>query len=190
MRKILSVLALLLAVAPACGEAEAEGGRNAKAQRFAGELEPLNGSEVRGTARLSLAGNHLTVDIEASGLLRNRIHGQHIHGLVVAAEEATCPRSIEDEDRDGDGLLELKEGMSAYGRSLWALEPFPTVGPSGRLDYDLTRTVDLEELKPLENRVLVLRGGSADRDEERRAEYLPDLPVACGELRPLEDEDE
>lgn len=181
-KKFLPLLALLLSLAPACGEAGAVGARGEGDQRFAVDLRPANGSQVEGTAGLSLAGNHLTVDIEASGLDPNRVHEQHLHGLVVAGEEAFCPRSTETEDRDGDGLVDLAEGMSAYGRSLRALEPFPTVGSSGRLDWRLTLTVDPEELQPLENRVLLLRGRSAGRDRQ----YLPDLPVACGDIRPLE----
>lgn len=182
--RTLALVALLVTVAPACGEAEAESGRE-EAQRFTVDLRPLNGSEASGRATLSMAGEHLTVDIAATDLERNRIHEQHIHGLVVADEDASCATSAEDDD--GDRFVGLREGMSAWGRSLRALEPFPTVGGSGRLDYELTLTVDPQELQPLENRVLLLRGRSADVNEEGGgAEYLPDLPVACGEIRPVE----
>ena len=178
MRRLLSALAVLLIVAPACGDAEAEGGGDESSQRFAVDLLPLNGSDAEGRGTLALAGNHLTVDIEASGLEPDQIHEQHLHGLVVAAQAARCP--TDSEDGDGDGLVGLGEARSAFGTSVRALEPFPTVGRGGRLDYELTFTVDREQLAPLENRVLVLRGASPAGET-----YRPDLPAACGRLRPV-----
>ena len=176
MRKLLSALAVLLVVAPACGDSEADGGGDETSQRFTVDIRPLNGSDAQGRGKLALAGNHLTVDIEASGLEPDQIHEQHLHGLVVAAQEATCPTDSEDDD--GDGLVELAEARSAFGTSVRALEPFPTVGGGGRVEYELTFTVDRDQLEPLENRVLVLRGAST-----AGAPYRPDLPVACGRLR-------
>lgn len=184
MRKLLSALAVLLVVAPACGYPESQSDLDETSRRFVIDLRPLNGSNVDGRGELSLAGNDLTVDVEAGGLESERIHEQHLHGLGVADQEATCP--MDSEDDDGDGLVELGEARSAFGSSIQALEPFPTVGDRGRLDYELTFTVDREQLEPLENRLLVLRGLSTGRRGTRAGEYLPNVPVACGEIRALE----
>lgn len=184
---MLSLLALLVVAAPACGDARVPGDRRDEARRFSVDLVPLNDSGVEGAARMSLAGEHLSVDVDARGLEPNRIHEQHVHGLAVPGENTTCPRP--GEDAGDDGVVDLREGGSAFGRSLRALEPFPTVGRGGRLDYRLTLTVAPDELEPLENRVLVLRGRSSARGGMGAAQYVPDLPVACGEIRSLAADD-
>ncbi|MBA3583464.1 MAG: hypothetical protein H0W36_02860 [Gemmatimonadetes bacterium] len=190
MRKLVTLLASLLALASACGESAGGGGGEPAArgggepQRFAADITPLNRSEVEGTLRMSLADNHLTVDIDARGLEPSTIHAQHIHGVLDGNREASCP--VPADDPNADGFVGLDEGKSAYGGDLLALEPFPTVGPSGRLDWNLTLDVDPDELRPLERRVLLLRGGLADLDAKGGADYVPDLPVACAVIRPLE----
>jgi len=159
------VVAAVAAVAvAACGEQPGA----TDADRYSAELRPLNGSGVQGRARLDREGEHLTVAIQAEGLTPDRIHQQSVHGFVGERRAAECP--VRESD---DGRL-----ASAYGPRLRALEPFPTVGSDGRLDYRLTFTVDPEQLEPLETRTLVLEGASTDG-----ATYRPDLPVACGRLR-------
>ncbi|MBA3422927.1 MAG: hypothetical protein H0U12_13755 [Thermoleophilaceae bacterium] len=132
---------------------------------------------------MSLAGNHLTVDLDARGLERRMIHAQQIHGLVAADQEASCPAFAD--DANGNGFVGLEEGKRVYGGALLALEPFPTVGRNGRLDWDLTLNVDPGELRSLERGVVLLRGGSVDLDGTGGAEYEPDIPVACGKIEPL-----
>lgn len=178
---VLAPLASLLALAAACGQEEAADRAEAP-RRYVADLEPLNGTNVDGSARMALSDDHLTVDIDARGLERS-IHAQHIHGVGGSAREAACP--VPADDTDADGFVGLEEGERAYGRDLLALEPFPTVGPSGRLDWDLTVDVDPRELGPLERRVLVLRGRSANLDGREGAEYVPDMPVACGRIEPV-----
>jgi len=179
--RLLPALTVLLMVAPACNDAGSETGGAATSQSFTVDLRPLNGSEAEGRGELSLDGNQLTVDIEATGLEPDRTHEQHLHGLAVAGQEATCPS--DSEDSDGDRLVDLGEARSAFGPSIRALEPFPTVGGGGRLDYELGFTIKRESLEPLENRVLVLRGLSSGRRGNSSRAYVPDLPVACGDIR-------
>lgn len=176
MRRLLTLLASLLILAPACGQEPAAGG-GGEAQRFAADLSPLNGSDVEGTARMTLAGNHLVVDIDARGLERHRIHPQHIRGVPEENGDPSCPTSADDLAGGDDGL---EEGEGADGGNLLALEPFPTVGRKGRLDWNVTMNVEPDELGPLERRVVVLRG------QRGGAEYDPDIPVACGVIRPVE----
>lgn len=177
--------ALLLVLASACGEEppppEPPAGGEAP-QRFVADLAPLNRSNVDGTARMTLDDNKLTVDLEAGGL-EPTIHEQHIHGDRRGEREASCPGR--DEDTDGDRFVDLGEGEATYGPGLFALEPFPTVNRSRRIDWDLTVNVDSAKLEPLERRVLLLRGRSADMDDKPGAEYVPDLPIACGSIEPL-----
>lgn len=183
MRRLVTLLASLLVLAPACGQEPAAGG-GGEAQRFAADLRPLNGSDVEGTARMTLAGNHFVVDIDARGLERNRIHAQHIHGVRDEARAPSCPTSAD--GLNGGGFVGPEQAERAYGGEVLALEPFPTVARNGRLDWEVTMNVAPDEVRPLERRVLVLRGGSANT-AGGGAEYEPDLPVACGEIRPLEE---
>ena len=171
-------------MASACGYPESESDRDETSRRFAVDVRPLNGSNIDGRGELSLTGKRMTVDVEAGGIASDRIHEQHLNGLAVADQEAICPSDSDDDD--SDGLVELGEARSAFGSSIEALEPFPTVGDRGRLDYELTFTVDPEQLEPLENRLLVLRGLSTGRRGTRASGYLPNVPVACGEIRALE----
>ncbi|GHA78590.1 CHRD domain-containing protein [Pontibacter akesuensis] len=133
-------------------------------------LNELNNSGVSGTATLTLMGDKLEVHIQASGLEPNKLHPQHIHGFVENNRNATCPDMSS--DMDGDGLIELAEGLPSYGPVLLSLTPFPTA-PDGTIDYK--QTFDMTaDLRPLQNRVIVLHGMTVD------GEYLATLPVACG----------
>jgi len=152
----------------ACGEQPGP----ADADRYSAELRPLNDSGVDGRARLVREGEHLMVTIEADGLEPDQIHQQGVHGFVEDERGAECPAG--DEARLTD-----EEGENVYGPRLRALQPFPTVGSNGRLAYRLTFTVDPDQLDPLKNRALVLRGASGGEGT-----YRPDLPVACGRLTP------
>jgi len=176
----LAVVALVVALASGCGQEEAA--REAQApKRFVADLKPLNDSGVEGRAQMSLSDDHLTVDIDGRDLERG-IHGQYIHGAGDAERKARCPAPAA--DADSDGFVGLEEAERDLGRAELALEPFPTVGKSGRLDWDLTVNVDARELAPLDRRVLVLRGRSADIEQGGGKEFAPDLPVACGTIEP------
>jgi hypothetical protein len=141
---------------------------------YTADIMSLNDSGVMGTATLTLEGNMLTVHIMASGLEAGMVHPQHIHGFTESNKNAVCPPMSA--DVDGDGLVELGEGLPFYGAVLLPLEPFPTA-PDGTIDY--TRTFEVSaDLLPLQNNVIVLHGMTVD------GEYWPTLPVACGEIKP------
>ena len=141
----------------------------------------LNDSGVDGVAELTLAGNQLTVDIEATGMTPDEMHPQHIHG--PEGDVATCPDASFDED--GDGLVELDEGEDAYGPVIIPLfenelaETYPEADVDGVLDYSHTFTLSDDELTALADpldRVFVLHGLLVDDS------YRPTVPVACGEI--------
>ena len=74
----------------------------------------LNGSGVTGDAIISFDDetNRITVAISAAGLEPNQVHVQHIHGFPDGTN-ATTPTLAQDDD--GDGFVELLEGLDTYG---------------------------------------------------------------------------
>ncbi len=153
---------------------------------FMAELDALNDSGVMGHVTLTLKGNKLTVKIKAEGLEADSLHPQHIHGLENN-EMASCPPASA--DKDGNGLVEIGEGIPFYGSVLLPLMPFPHASKQGKIHYEQTfalgegETIAYEDLKSLENRVIVLHGMTVD------GKYVASLPVACGMIM-MEDEEE
>jgi hypothetical protein len=171
-------------------------------------LTPLSGSGVSGLARLSHDGNMLTVNITASGLSPNQTHIQHIHGRFDAAgnpADSVTPTLAQ--DTDGDGFVELAEGLPSYGPIILNLDQppgsgqFPTA-PGGLVNF--TQTYDLsnnalfsqdftkEDLLPLTLREIVLHGklldsgtglGFGPGEANGTPGYKVALPVASGEIR-------
>lgn len=137
-------------------------------------LSMLNNSGVMGTAHVSLMGNMLTVTINATGLEANKVHPQHIHGFMENNKNSTCPTMSA--DTNGDGLVDLVEGLPSYGPVLLTLTPTPTADANGEVNYTQTFTID-PSLLPLQNRAIVLHGLTVN------GEYMATLPVACGQLK-------
>lgn len=137
-------------------------------------LSSLNNSGASGIATLMLDGDKLTVTIEAMGLEANKVHPQHIHGFVENNRNSTCPTMAA--DTNGDGLVDLIEGLPSYGPVILNLTPTPTADASGRVMYTQTFTIS-KDLLPLQNRAIVLHGLTVD------GTYWPTLPVACGQIK-------
>ena len=112
----------------------------------------------------------LAVDLTASGL-DDGLHPQHIHGLVDPNRDSVSPTA--EDDTDGDGFVELAEGVPAYGPVILPLVDadgmFPTSTGGGyqfSALYDLTDAsvfngdFTIEDLAPdmLELRELVVHG--------------------------------
>ena len=161
------------------------------------EISPLNNSGVTGHAKLMVDGTMLTVELWAEGLAPNELHPQHIHGFKMNNANSTCPPPSA--DMDGDGLVELLEGLPFYGPILLPLTPFP-MATDGTIHYKQTFTLGMDEmisyhnLKPLQNRVIVLHGAYVLTDMNGNAMIVPKgtegamyvvtLPVACGQIMP------
>jgi Cu/Zn superoxide dismutase len=144
----------------------------------------LNGSGVMGTGQLSLAGDQLTVTIEATGLEADQMHMMHIHGNGDGSD-ATCPPPSADED--GDGIISLEEGEPFYGPVQLGLGE-PMVGADGVLSFEETFPLTADQLTALgdlTNDVIVIHGLTTPFDQDgdtNTDEYEPLLPVACGEV--------
>lgn len=160
----------------AAGDSEKKFNNRKKDVQYTVDLNSLNSSGVSGTATLTVSGDELTVTITASGLTPDMLHPQHIHGFKDNKGNATCPPMSAAGD---DGLLTLVDGLPFYGPVLLPLTPFPTdPDGDGEIFYEESFTLsELEfDLKPLQNRVIVLHGMFVD------GVYVATLPVACGAI--------
>jgi hypothetical protein len=158
---------------------------------FTATLAPLNNSGVTGEATITVESNTLTVEIWAEGLEANRVHPQHIHGFADSKKNSTCPGPAA--DTNGDGLIDLVEGLPSYGGVLVELylpvDEFPVADADGKIHYKRSfalgevafeeegQVISYHDLKPLQNRTIVLHGMTVD------GQYIATLPVACGQIK-------
>jgi hypothetical protein len=149
---------VLIAVISAVPDAQAA----ARAGTFTANLAPLNQNGTA-VATLTQQGTTLTVHLQASGL-NGGVHLAHLHGLRQAQNE--CPTLAL--DRDGNGLIDLAEGVPAYGPVQVTLSQ----GTNDRgtvLDYTRTyKHLDsgdgIASLGDLDRYVVVVHGVDLDGD--------------------------
>jgi hypothetical protein len=96
----------------------------------------LNGSGVTGEAIVGYDqdSGKITVAISAAGLEPNMVHVQHIHGFTDGTTEARTPTTAQ--DTDGDGYVELAEGLNTYGPILLNLTTDHGNGTGGDNGHD------------------------------------------------------
>lgn len=180
----------------------------AAARVYTATLEPLNGDvsyrPVRGSAVVKVKDGTLSVRVNAQGLEPDIPHPQHIHGKMGFG---SCPDMSADDN--GDGLIDVVEGVPDYGGIMVTLDSdltdgagtevdgLPTAGADGTIHYRNSEDVEAvrdgagEDLK-LGRRHIVLHGVDPSLEETVLADAaslggLPvwlTLPVACGELTP------
>lgn len=164
---------------------------------FSGTLTELNGSGVTGTFTIQQRGQgQIRIQINATGLEASPgINPGHIHGLPGNAN-ATCPTLAQDDD--GDGFVELAEGLETYGPVILNLGD---VDPDddGVVNYSMTFNLNnstafgtdksKRDLLPLHLREIVLHGltldageGVAPGEADGTPGYKTVLPVACGAI--------
>jgi hypothetical protein len=175
------------------------------------EFAALNNSGVMGRvlALVNEKESTITFHIEAMGLEPGQTHIAHVHGFPDDRDAMTPGLA---QDTDGDGFVELAEGLATYGPIQMNLtsrpdDPaqvmgmgasFQEVGPDGRLSYNQTfRFADLgmtgkevlDAILPLEAKEVVLHGqslaagqGDGTGEADGTAGYKLVLPVASGEL--------
>lgn len=112
----LLLVPVLVAVAAASAPAQAndrtshhENADHGRAGRYEADLDPVN-SHGEGRVKLRERHGELVVKLRAKGL-DNGIHVAHIHGMAQAQSE--CPDGSF--DTDGNGFVDLVEGLPAYG---------------------------------------------------------------------------
>jgi hypothetical protein len=156
-------------------------------QVYATDFTALNNSGVHAHALLFLdkEAQTLTVHIRAEGLEPGQVHVQHIHGFPND-KDANTPTIAQ--DADGDGFVELAEGLVKYGpiQLNLTLNPedsahdhgttghdhtgdavFPTADENGVLRYSETFRFDrsdpnaqaiFDDIVPLQRKEIVLHG--------------------------------
>ena len=175
---------------------------------YEGQLWPLNDSGASGSVELTVSddGETLAVDLDASGFNLDGPHAIHIHGILEGDEvvASACPTAAE--DADGDGVVDVVEGVPRYGTvqislttegdtspdSALAVERFPS---GTTVDYQRDGIPIPEALKPALGKLhVVVHGldengnGTLDLDQETRSSLTPDLPregtapALCGTL--------
>lgn len=161
-----------------------------QSQGYTATLAVLNNSGASGTAKATLNGTELTIEIHSTGMTPNAPHAQHLH----IGGTHTCPTIAADTDKDG--LINTTEGLPSYGpimvslttsgdvtdASGLAVDRFPKADASGKLDYTRTFTlpsgVTADDLK---NAVVVQHGVDVDKsgtyDGAKKSELDPSLPA-------------
>ncbi|WP_063932650.1 hypothetical protein [Jiangella alkaliphila] len=106
-------------------------------------LGSLNDSGAGGSAVITLADNgDLTVNIEATGLVPNQPHAQHIHGATDRQQDFSCPTG--DADADGDGIVSTAEGLPSYGDIFISLTTEGDSSPDSGLAVDRMPVADAD----------------------------------------------
>ena len=170
--------------------------------RWTATLSPIphnmvadHGSNVTGTAKLTVDGTRVHVNIHVRGLTPNLPHAMHIHGRLDQAN--VCPPATADTSHDG--LISLEEGAPFYGpinvsftttgdttaASGLALERFPVADNEGNLNYNRTFTIPQNVLDRLGSLHIVVHGLALDGNSTGPVGgydtlFEAVLPVACG----------
>lgn len=205
MRKLLTLAvsgALFLAMTALPALADHEGAT------YTGTLSELNSSGGSGDVYIEVSedGESITVELAASGLNLDGPHAMHIHGIVdgETVTASSCPTM--DADANGDGVVDVVEGVPFYGGVQVSLttegDTSPDSGlaveryPAGTsIDYSRA-TIDLPDpLKPnIDKLHVVVHGvdengnGTLDLDQTERSTLSDDLPregtlpALCGVL--------
>lgn len=174
---------------------------NEKSEQYVADLSPLNShvtGPVEGQARFKLKGDELRAMLVARGLDPSIVHIQHIHG------GASCPDMSD--DTNGDGFVDVIEGLPDYGPILVNLDStlsvfgsthhsgtFDEATPGGTVSYKAMTSLagleaELGEDLNLGTRHVVVHGVDPSTMLPDTVQSLGDipahltLPVACGEI--------
>lgn len=147
------------------------------ARHFEAELMPLNasaGGGARGTAKLTIEGDALTIEADVTGLSPG-MHMIHIHGFTTGDKAATCAGPAQDQNHDG--IIDLAETEPVWGTTLIPFhdqpatlkipsDKYPKANSSGSFSY--RETVSLKELDAM----LKKQFGIGGLDLDKRVIYV------------------
>ncbi len=211
-------LTFILPVINGCGGDGQEGEETGVAVQdsvvYVAQLRPLNeqiaGYSAVGEARFIVAGDSVTVIVNASGVTPGIMHLQHFHGFTDG-RDAVCPDATA--DVNNDGIVDLVETEAVSGVTLVPFndnpvnleiktDTYPVADAQGQISY--RNTFSLNALQSamqetygiadplLENRVVYIHGIAQDVVLPTTVESLPEvhahvtLPVACGAIQRVE----
>lgn len=177
-------------------------------KKYVAALEPLNAGmhvnketqqayeipRASGWAKIKVKGDDLSVKIKMRGVAPGIAHAQHIHAGPACPDPATDPNN--------DGVLDVLEGLPAYGPILVNLDSdlssnaagmFPMANAFGRYAYSADGSkahieAEIKEALRLKTRHVVIHGVDPMTPLPSTVGTLPGLPahatlpVACGEL--------
>lgn len=205
---VFGTAALLAGLAWAAAAQEAEG-------MWRADLMPLNttvaGSEAAGTATITVMGDMLTIQVDATGTAPGIAHLQHFHGFAEGYAPAACPGA--DADVNGDGVIDVTETAVTAGTTMLPFDEdpagmdllggdFPIADANGAYSYKQSLALPIMmnafndkfpgQQLDLDRRVVFLHGvreSAAVPDSAQSVGGVPariTLPIACGELRRVE----
>lgn len=202
-----TLAAALLAAGSLAGCASTGAGAT---ESYVARLQPMNTAVTQtaasGTARFTVDGDRLTIDIQAQGTPANTVHWQHFHGLTGPGQ-ASCATAAA--DANGDGIVDLIETGPASGTTMvpFTQDPagmdvahgqYPSAGADGRYHY--RQVVSLKALSTafakafpgqaldLDRRVVLIHGVPASTVLPASVQSLgpipatTTLPIACGQI--------
>ncbi|MEP6661951.1 MAG: hypothetical protein ABJD24_18730 [Acidimicrobiales bacterium] len=102
---------------------------------FRARLKSLNSSGAHGVARLRLTGDVLRIRIDATGLLPDSVHAQHIHG--IGNSECPPPSAA-----GADGILSTADGLPFYGPIVTSLTTHGDTSAAAGLTIELMPVAD------------------------------------------------
>ena len=177
-------------------------------KKYVADLEPLNAGmhvnkethqtyeipRASGWAKLKVTGDDVSVKIKVRGVAPGITHAQHIHAGRACPAPATDPNN--------DGVLDVIEGLPAYGPILVNLDSdlssnaagmFPMANAYGRYTYSAKGSkahieAEIQQALRLGTRHVVIHGVDPTTPLPTTVQSLPGLPahatlpVACGEL--------
>ncbi|WP_102109382.1 calcium-binding protein [Oceaniglobus roseus] len=178
-------------------------------------MTALNGSGVSGTVIAALqmeddGTGYLNVALAGEGFAANQTHIQHIHGRFDENGnpiDSVTPTLAD--DADGDGYVEVLEGLGRYGDIILPLANEDGISPSADFNGDLSfiqsyqiedaanffspvsgAQYDFEDLMDLALREYVIHGvtvpagvgAGTDGEVDGTGGYTPILPAAAGEF--------
>lgn len=179
-------------------------------QVYEAHLQPLNTKtakgDTRGTARVTVDGDKLTIAVDVHGAPPDTIHWQHFHGFANG-NAASCATMADDANHDG--ILDVTETAKASGTTMVPFDTHPArmdvahgtyPKANAKGDYRYRETVSLKALDEafakqfpgqkldLARRVVYIHGiPDSTRLPSTVASLGPipaqvTLPIACGKL--------